>query len=202
MPEYGRVGVIARFKPLHAGAATMLEAVCEQADTVLIGIGSANKYNLRNPFTAAESEEMIHHLLQDRFTNYSVFHIHDYGHLPGGEGGQLWKQVVAHTFGSLDAFVTANPYTASLLEDTYTIVHPATIIHADRWVKVDATTVRKHMARGGDAWKQVVPAPVAAYMEQEGLLHRFRTEFGLATLAAAEQSPITAEDERTAVLYK
>lgn len=59
MKTLGAVGFIGRFKPLHNGAALALETLCEQADKVKIGIGSVNKYNLRNPFTAEESQEMI-----------------------------------------------------------------------------------------------------------------------------------------------
>lgn len=53
--KFRKLGAIGRFKPLHLGAAAMLEALCENAEEVVIGIGSSNKYNLRNPFTAEES---------------------------------------------------------------------------------------------------------------------------------------------------
>ncbi len=57
--DLGVVGIIARFKPVHKGHAAILEALCERADLVYIGLGSPNKYDVRNPFSAKESEEMI-----------------------------------------------------------------------------------------------------------------------------------------------
>ena len=58
LPEkLGRVGFIGRFKPLHKAAAIVLEEICKRSDHVIIGIGSANKYNYRNPFTAELSDE-------------------------------------------------------------------------------------------------------------------------------------------------
>ena len=38
------------------------------------------------------------------------------------------------------------------------------------------------MARGED-WRQLVPPEVAAWMDEAGLVQRFRREFGLQTLA-------------------
>ena len=40
------------------------------------------------------------------------------------------------------------------------------------------------MARG-EAWQELVPPEVAAFIENNGLDERFRREFGLETLAAA-----------------
>ncbi|MDO8516897.1 MAG: adenylyltransferase/cytidyltransferase family protein [Nanoarchaeota archaeon] len=66
--KLGKVGLIGRFKPVHNGAALMLETVCEKAESVIIGIGSSNKYNARNPFLPEESEEMVR-LVLEKFSN-------------------------------------------------------------------------------------------------------------------------------------
>lgn len=51
--------MVARWKPVHLGHAPALEALVTSADEVLIGLGSSNRYDVRNPFTAEESAEMI-----------------------------------------------------------------------------------------------------------------------------------------------
>lgn len=89
----GRVGVIGRFKPLHNGAAVLLESLCEKSDHVLIGIGSSNKYNIRNPFTSDETKDMIELFLKEKFTNYEIIKIPDFAHIPGCENGQQWRKL-------------------------------------------------------------------------------------------------------------
>ncbi len=177
----GKVGLVGRFKPLHNGAALMLDAVCRNADEVLIGIGSSNKYNLRNPFTAEETKEMIHAYLDHRFANYDLLFIPDFAQLPGNEDGQTWRQYVVETYGQLDAFVTANSYVANLLHNDYKIVHPASLIPPAQWMQLRATEVRVAMAQGKQ-WKHLVPTAIATSLESYGLIDRFRREFGSATL--------------------
>ncbi|MFH1917242.1 MAG: hypothetical protein ABIJ21_08335 [Nanoarchaeota archaeon] len=183
----GRVGVIGRWKPLHNGAAAMLESICSQAEHVLVGIGSSNtngtvqKYNRRNPFTPRETKDMIDLLLQPRFTNYETLFIPDYGHQPECRDGQKWREHVVSAYGSLDHFITSNPYVATLLKDDYDIIHPGTIVPRSLWTRLRATEVRIAMAKG-EGWRELVPGPVAAYLKTNHLVKRFREEFGLETI--------------------
>ena len=59
MTKLGIAGIVARFKPVHKGHAAVLEALCERSEHVYIGIGSSNRYNLRNPFTKEEMDEAL-----------------------------------------------------------------------------------------------------------------------------------------------
>lgn len=59
----------------------MLEAICRLATGAIIGIGSSNKYDHRNPFTAEETEKMIQAYLAPRFSNFKIIRIPDFGHL-------------------------------------------------------------------------------------------------------------------------
>ena len=172
----GRVGgTIARFKPVHLGHASILEAMCEQASEVIIGLGSSNVNDLRNPFTAKESAEMVNLVLK-KFSNHSLVEI------PDLNNGQKWREMVLGLFGKLDYFVTANDYVRELLKDDYKIVHPLEIIPEDRRVPVDGTLVRITMAKGG-AWERLVPAKISSYLKEHKIDGRFCDEYGLATLA-------------------
>lgn len=182
MKKLGKVGVIGRFKPLHKGGALMLEHVCEQAEHVIIGIGSSNKYNARSPWTAEESQAMIESFLAPNFSNYSFVHVPDFAHLKlEYRDGQRWRQEVLSLFRSLDAFVTGNDYSANLLQPDYKIIHPGDMIPPERWIMMRATQARVAMAQGGD-WQQFVPDPVVEYLEKDKLVERFKKEFGLQTL--------------------
>jgi nicotinamide-nucleotide adenylyltransferase len=165
--------MVARWKPVHLGHAAVLEALLEHADEVLIGIGSSNRYDVRNPFTAEESEAMIRLVVEDHCT---IVPVPDLGH------GPRWRAMVSEMFGPLDLFVTANDYVRDLMREVYRVAHPVTLVAPERRIPLDATAVRRAMAQG-EGWREMVPPQVATWIEGEGLDRRFRREFGLATLA-------------------
>jgi nicotinamide-nucleotide adenylyltransferase len=183
--RFGRVGLIGRFKPLHNGNAVLLERVCEQAEHVIIGIGSSNRYDLRNPFTAEESREMVERLLKPRFSNYEFLLIPDFGHIPSYENGQEWRRYVVEKFGSLDLFVSGNAYVDELLKEDYRIAQPFEIEPSSWTAKIKASMVRAEIAKGGD-WRPYVPAVVAEYIAKNRLDERLRAEFGKEILAEAD----------------
>jgi nicotinamide mononucleotide adenylyltransferase len=183
MNNLGVVGVIGRFKPLHNGGVVMLETLCEQAEHVKIGIGSCNKYNVRNPFTAEESKAMIDAVLSPKYSNYSFIFVPDFAHIPKYSNGERWVQEIVKQYGTLDTFISGDAYVTELLKDHYKVIHPASVVPEDKKVRLRATTVRLLMAQGDDDWKQLVSKPVADYLENNGLVDRFRREFGLETLA-------------------
>jgi len=171
----------------------MLEAMCQHADQVIIGLGSSNKYNLRNPFTVEESAGMVQAYLSSRFSNYHLVHVPDFAHLTEYSDGKKWKEYLVEHFGSLDHFVSGNDYVTELLKDTYDIIHPATLIPPEQHVRIRATEVRLKMARYED-WKVLVPETVAEYLESNGLVDRFRSEFGLQSIAASLEGNISGNE--------
>lgn len=182
MKQYKTLGLIGRFKPLHKGGYALLTAACEKAEHVIIGIGSVNKYNLRNPFYPEEVEGMINAALQSEHKNYHLVRVQDFAHIPEYADGRHWADCIAKIFGPLDAFISGNPYVQGLLKDTYQIVTPENIVPKKCWIKLRATEVRATMASYG-SWQSLVPDSVAEYLENKGLVSRFQREFGLKTLA-------------------
>lgn len=170
-----RVGLVGRFRPLHKGAANMLEALCEEANEVVIGIGSSNRYDMRNPFTAHEAQEIIEKTL-GQYKNISFLHIPDYGHIKGCEDGSCWKKKVIDSFGSLDAFVSGNEYVQELLGKEYHIINP--LVEDNELFK---GSIVRYLMTTNDDWQSLVPKPVAQYLLHNGLVERFRQEFGKQT---------------------
>ena len=170
-----RIGMVARWRPVHRGHALVLRALCDRAVKVLIGIGSSNRYNLRNPFTLEETIDMIRLALPER-KNYTLIPV------PDLDDGPRWRVMILDLFGPLDLFVTANPYVASLLAADYRIARPVELVSEDAKIAIDGTMVRREMARG-DGWQDLVPKNVADYIAARRLDERFRREFGLQTLA-------------------
>jgi nicotinamide-nucleotide adenylyltransferase len=171
----GRAGLVARFKPVHLGHAAVLEALVPRCDSLLIGLGSANRHDLRNPWSADESAEMIRAVIG------SPAHVRLLP-LPDLGDGPRWSRMVADAFGPLDVFVTANDWVRELMAACYPVVHPLTLIAPERRVPIDGVRVRRALARGED-WRALVPAAVAELISARGWDARFRAEFGLETLA-------------------
>ncbi len=167
--------MVARWRPVHNGQLPVLRALCEHGGEVLIGIGSSNRYNLRNPFTLEETQDMLG-LALEGFANYRLIPV------PDLDDGPRWRVMLLDLLGPLDCFVTDNPYVASLLKNDYKIIRPVEFVPPEARTPVDGTLVRREMARG-DGWKSLVPEKIAAYIIQNGLDTRFRREFGLQTLS-------------------
>ena len=173
--SFGRIGMVARWRPVHLGHAPVLRALCRRADQALIGIGSSNRYDVRNPFTLEETNDMIR-LVLDGLENYTLTPV------PDLDDGPRWRAMIVDTFGPLDRFVTANPYVRSLLTGDYAIMHPVALVPEEERIAVDGSMVRREMARG-DGWRALVPDVIADYITTRRLDERFRREFGLETLA-------------------
>ncbi len=176
-PQYARIGMIARWRPVHNGQAAVLRALCSNAREVLIGIGSSNRYNARNPFTLSETEDMLRLTLGDR-DHYQLVSV------PDLDDGPRWRSMVLDMFGALDLFVTDNPYVANLLKGDYPLARPVELVPLEERIRVDGSMVRAAMARG-ERWQAWVPESIAEYIQSNGLDVRFRQEFGLETLAMA-----------------
>jgi nicotinamide-nucleotide adenylyltransferase len=168
--------MVARWQPVHLGHAAVLEGLCQAADQVRIGIGSANVQDYRSPFTLDEVEAMLHLVLAG-FDNFEIIP------LPDLNDGPRWREMVKEKFGQLDVFFTDNPYVASLLGTDYQVERPVWLVPPEKRIQVSGTLVRMAMARGED-WQSLLPASVADYLTEDQLDERFRQEFGLETLAA------------------
>ena len=84
--------MVARWRPVHLGHAPVLRGLIELGREVLIGIGSSNRYNVRNPFTAGEAEAMIRVVLVGR-RNFTVVEV------PDLDDGPKWREMVLQLFG-------------------------------------------------------------------------------------------------------
>lgn len=176
LPGVTTIATVCRFKPVHLGHAAMLRELARRADRLVVGIGSPNRYDARNPFTAAETADMLRLVLPPG--DVTLLEVPDLGH------GPRWRAQAQRLLGAVDLFVTANAYVASLLAGVYPLAHPRDLVATREHVPIDGARVRRAMALGHD-WAALVPGAVADYLRRSELPERFRREFGLATLAEA-----------------
>lgn len=169
------IGMVARWQPVHRGHAAVLRALCDHASRALIGIGSSNRHNVRNPFTLQERTDMVELVLANR-KNYTLIPV------PDLDDGPRWQEMILELFSACNFFVTENPYVASLLANDFKIVKPVELVQEDGKIALNGSLVRRAMALG-EAWQDLAPAPVAEYITAHRLDERFRREFGLQTIS-------------------
>lgn len=179
MPRLKKIAMVARWKPVHNGHLPVLRALPRFAEQVVIGIGSSNRYNLRNPFTLQETEDMLNLILGDT-PNITILPI------PDLDDGPRWRLMARDMLGPLDLFITDNPYVANLMKEFYPLERPVAFVPPEEQVPIDGTLVRLRMARG-ENWQELVPPVIVEYLTKNKLDERFRREFGLQTLAAQLQ---------------
>ena len=173
--NYKLAAILGRWQPAHLGHQAALHALCEQFGQVIVGIGSSNIHNYRNPFTLDQVRDMLLLILED-YDNFKLTPI------PDTMDDRQWCEFVTDNFGKPDRFVTANPYVKSLLNKEFSIAHPSEFIPEEKKVPVSGTMVRREMARG-DGWKEFVSPKISAYILENKLDESFRQKFGLQILA-------------------
>jgi nicotinamide-nucleotide adenylyltransferase len=174
LDKHPYVAVLGRWQPPHLGHQAVLEALCAQFAHILIGIGSANIQDYRNPLSLDEVSDMLHLVLAS-YDNYSLVPIADVS------DEQVWCHMAKELFGDPQHFITANPYVTSLLKNHFPLSHPVDFLPEEKRVPVSSTVVRREMARGED-WQDLVPVSVREYILTNQLDKRFREAFGLHTL--------------------
>jgi len=81
MKKYKTALVIGRFQPFHKGHLFLIKQALSVADTVIIGIGSANIRNFDNPYTTKQREKMVDEILKkEKLTVYvqKIVELDDY----------------------------------------------------------------------------------------------------------------------------
>ena len=178
-PPHGavaRLGMVARWRPVHRVHAAILRGLCVRAERVLIGIGSSNRYNEANPFTPAETAEMIRLVLGPEMERVDLVEIPDLG------DGPRWAAMVREMMAPLDLFVSANAWVRDLVAEFWPVLHPIHFIPEEERAPISGTLVRGAMAAGED-WQELVPPEVADYLREHELVSRLRREFGPEILA-------------------
>lgn len=199
MKQWKSVGLIGRFRPLHKGAASMLEFACEQANHVVIGIGSSNRNDVRNPFTYEEVAGMIHAHMGPRHQNYTIVPVRDFGPAEGFTNDDRWVEEVKETIADVDVILTGNPYVQATLENHYAIADPFESMPLERQHATEGTRVRMKMA-GDWNWEHDVPSEVVQYIKTRHLDQRFREKYGAETLQRNYLMTRTCESERAKVM--
>jgi nicotinamide-nucleotide adenylyltransferase len=152
---------IGRFQPFHNGHRSMVEAIANDVDELVLGIGSADdSHTVRNPFTAGERIMMITKSLVDfDLVTYAV-PIEDL------ERNSVWVSHIQSMSPDFDVAYSNNPLVIQLFREAGIEIRQSPMFNRD---VLEGSEVRERMITGGD-WESLVPeAVVEVVSEMDGI---------------------------------
>ncbi len=166
---------IGRFQPLHIGHISVIENALKEVDSLIIGIGSAEKHHTtENPFTSEERKAMIESSIIGKYVVYPIPDISDYGH---------WVAYVREIVGKFDVVYSGNAVVNELFQKDGYETKPI-VEH----FCMSSSSIRDMMVRKNPDWKKYV-APATA-----DLIDRIKGEDRVRSLYKQFLNPIPAVD--------
>jgi len=160
-----RAFYIGRFQPYHNGHQYVLEKIAGIADTIVIGVGSAQlSHEKENPFTAGERILMITESLKDIRVPLYVIPIEDI------KRNALWVAHVRSMVPPFDIIFSSNPLVMRLFSEEGIPVHSPAMYARELH---SGTEIRRRILKG-EQWENLVPAPVSEIIREIRGVERVR----------------------------
>ena len=156
---------IGRFQPYHLGHQAVLEKIAGEVEEIVIVIGSAQEsHTPENPFTGGERMEMIYAALgeSDLRERCYVTPLQDI------QRNSVWVSHLQSMVPGFDAVYSNNPLVVQLVGEAGIAIRKPPMYRRELY---SGTAIRKLMRERGD-WAGLVPAAVAAFIEEKGGVER------------------------------
>lgn len=175
---------VMRTQPLHKGHCWIIAEMLQEAETVIVGLGSADKSATRsNPFTIEQRIKMINNVFGKRV---KCIPFNDLGATPGKDD---WVDYVLgkikqlnlpdptdyYTGSKADAIWYANRFYNASVSKRWGAEHADRLLHImdrDSNTFPPATEIRSFIELGSNDWKQYVPS-----VNHEFILENYPAEF-------------------------
>lgn len=145
---------VGRFQPFHYGHLHAIETILDEAEELIIVVGSAQmSHEPGNPFTAGERIEMIEAALAEAKIDSSRYMLIPIADAPSH---RTWVSYVESQTPRFDVVYSNQALTRRLLiEAGYNVKE----IPLHKRSKFEATEIRRRILKSED-WRELVPAPV------------------------------------------
>ncbi len=158
--------LVGRFQPFHDGHRQLVEAIADEVDELVIGIGSAgDSHSVHNPFTAGERIMMITKTLESLDITTYVVPIEDLNR------NSVWVSHVESMSPRFDIAYSNNPLVNRLFEEAGVEVKQTGMFNRE---ELKGSEIRDLMVDGGD-WRSYVPEPVAETIDEIAGIQRIQT---------------------------
>ena len=151
---------VGRFQPFHLGHLHVVKKILKEVDELVIVIGSAQySHNADNPFTAGERLVMIRKALEEAGVDWGRVWVVP---VPDVHLHMMWVAEVEGYTPKFNTVYSNEPLTRRLFSEAGYKVQA--IPYYDRKI-YSSTLIREKMVKG-ENWKELVPKPVAAFIEE------------------------------------
>jgi len=164
---------VGRFQPFHRGHLATVKFALKTVDNLVIVVGSAQKsHEPRNPFTAGERIAMIKAAIDadGKVDSRRVLIIP----VPDVDVHSLWTRQVDMLVPKYDVVFANDPFTLHLFQESGARTIEAPLVDRD---EMSATEVRRRMITG-EAWQDLVPAPVTEIIKEINGVQRVKMSEG------------------------
>ncbi|MFO7991436.1 MAG: nicotinamide-nucleotide adenylyltransferase [Thermoplasmata archaeon] len=160
---------IGRFQPFHKGHLHVVEKIAEECDTVIIGVGSAQKEREpNNPLSGGERIEMVQAVLKEVGINYEIYPIPDIDCYPA------WPHYIKSILPRFQVVYSSSDVVLDLLRDIHVDVRRVEGVNRDKW---KGEEIRRRIS-AGEEWRSLVPEKIAEYMEEFNMSERIKPVIG------------------------
>jgi nicotinamide mononucleotide adenylyltransferase len=152
-----------RVQPAHKGHLGVLEALVGSENTVTIGIGSANKMDNKNPYTAKEREMILTYDLEKKGYMDKVTIVH----VPDFKTDEEWITYLHenNAVKKTTTIVSGNEWVKQIFPNNQVFDAFATIKNP---VNINATKLREMMRQGDETWMEYATDGTKQYFEAFG----------------------------------
>lgn len=142
--------VIGRFQPFHKGHQYLIEESLKISEKIIIGIGSANKSDAKNPWNWEERKKVIAAFLKHEGLYTKV---KDIIPLYDNPDDDVWFQNLVKAAGSFDVTIGNNPWNNGIIERHGIPALTIGFKNRDKW---EGVQIRDLMSKKGK-WEDRVP---------------------------------------------
>ena len=151
---------VGRFQPFHLGHREVLRIILENADELIIVIGSSQKsHDLYNPFTTGERISMIRAALDEMKVAASRYYIIP---VPDSTMHACWASMVIAYCPPFHVVYSNEPLTRRLFQEAGVPVQGISLFQRQLY---SATEIRQRIL-AGKPWRALVPQGVVAVIEE------------------------------------
>ena len=160
---------VGRFQPYHLGHHHVVEAIAEEVEELVVGIGSAgDSHTQRNPFTAGERVTMVTKATRSVDLETYAVPIEDL------DRNAVWVSHVQSMCPPFDVAYSNNPLVIRLFEESGVEVRQEPLFRRE---VLKGSELRERMVTG-DGWREFVPDPVVSVIEDVDGVARVRRIVG------------------------
>ncbi|MFO7792015.1 MAG: nicotinamide-nucleotide adenylyltransferase [Candidatus Saliniplasma sp.] len=149
---------IGRFQPFHKGHLAVVEQMAEECDSIIIGVGSAQKQRESyDPLSGGQRIDIINRVLGNRLSiPFEVYPIPDINCYPA------WVHYVKSILPDFDRVYANSSVVLDLFEETRTETVKIKEVKRDVY---SGTEIRRRISEG-EEWINLVPEEAAEYLEE------------------------------------